>query len=144
MDEIQWLFNQNDFAIYDSRAAHGLSDLTYNGKRFIPIPPGRCIKGDTDLNKNDFCESYEKYIWVLRFFRELAKKEDRIREEFKRVSDFDIAFFAKSRLEVSGSKSYTCGDNVKPADDLDKGNIHYYQDQAIRQRNFGRMLKKMV
>ena len=40
------LANQREFGIYDSRSAHGMSDLCDASRRLIAIPPGRVIRGD--------------------------------------------------------------------------------------------------
>ena len=98
------LSDQMDFGIYDSRAADGISDLIYNGKRLIPIPPGRAIAGD-NIPKESFCSAFRNYIWVLRFFREQAKNDNHLRQHFKGVSDFEIAFFARSRNKNTTEKN---------------------------------------
>jgi len=91
------LYNQNDFGIYDSRAADGLSDLIIDGKRFIPIPLGRTVRGDTNLNTYDFCIAYKRYLDVLRYFRNKAMAEPILCSSFTRVADLEMAFFSRSR-----------------------------------------------
>src|SRR5260370_23729113 len=54
------LSDQQGFGIYDSRSAHGLSDLKDNRGRFIAIPPGRVIAGDT-RTKEEYCTAFEQY-----------------------------------------------------------------------------------
>jgi len=61
----------NSVAIYDSRAADGLFDLTCHGERCLPVPPGRSVKGDS-LPKEDWPTAFHRYVYVVRHFRELA------------------------------------------------------------------------
>jgi len=90
------LSNQNELGIYDSRSAHGLSELSDAGRQIVPIPPGRVIAGD---NKPPMalCEAFQEYIWVLRYLRCLAKQDGVLRTEFARVADIEMALFSKSR-----------------------------------------------
>lgn len=97
------LSNQNNLGIYDSRSAHGLSDLVHDGRRLIPIPPGRSVVGDS-RSKEQFCQAFETYIWVLRFLRDRAQQDAELREHFTRLSDLEIAFFAKSRGEAANQE----------------------------------------
>jgi len=91
------LSDQNELGIYDSRSAHGLSDLFDSaGRRIVPIPPGRAIAGD-NITKKDYCVAFQKYTWVLRHLRSLARNDDSLRAVFARVADFEIAFFTRSR-----------------------------------------------
>lgn len=90
------LSDQHNFGIYDSRSAHGLSDLCCEGKRLIPIPPGRVVKGDT-LPPWEFCLAFQLYNWALRYFRQLVQKDSALNGTFPRVADLEIAFFARSR-----------------------------------------------
>jgi hypothetical protein len=83
-------------AIYDSRAAHGFSDLTCDGKRCLPIPQGRKVKGDS-LPGEDWPTAFRRYVYLLRHFCELARAEPKLAESFKRAADFDLAFFARSK-----------------------------------------------
>ncbi|NJD01808.1 MAG: hypothetical protein FIA99_04250 [Ruminiclostridium sp.] len=94
--KILGLSNQNDIGIYDSRAADGLSDLVIGNKRLVTIPPGKVVSGNT-LPNTYFCVEYQKYIWILRFFRNLAQQDKDIAPYFRRVSDLEIAFFSRSR-----------------------------------------------
>lgn len=90
------LSDQKFFGIYDSRSAHGLSDLCCDGKRLIPVPPGRVIKGDI-FSPREFCSAFQLYNHVLRFFWELAQKDLSLSSDFSRVADLEIAFFTRSR-----------------------------------------------
>ena len=91
------LSDQNQLGIYDSRSAHGLTDLVDSaGHRLILIPPGRRIAGD-NKNTDEYCAALERYIWVLRYFRRLAGYSDSLRSEFPRVADIEIAFFMRSK-----------------------------------------------
>lgn len=89
--------NQNKLGIYDSRTAHGLSDLKCMQKRLIPIPPGQVIDGDTDLGHVEFCAAYQLYNWVLGYFKRLAINHEDLSTHFSRVADIEIAFFSRSR-----------------------------------------------
>jgi len=94
------LSDQQEFGIYDSRSAHGLSDCVgSNGQRIIPIPPGRVIRGDF---RKDYCDAFEHYTWVLRHLRDLAlaSTSESIRREFARVTDFEVALFMRSRKGI--------------------------------------------
>jgi hypothetical protein len=94
------LSDQLEFGIYDSRAAHGLSDLVMpNGCRVVPIPPGRVIQGDWG---RDYCRAFEQYTWVLRQLRTFASDDPSLRAEFRRVADIEMAFFMRSRLGAVG------------------------------------------
>jgi hypothetical protein len=90
------LSDQKRFGIYDSRSADGLSDLCQEGKRVIPIPPGRVIRGDS-LTKREFCVAFREYTWVLRFLHCCAQQDKKMRDEFQQVADIEIALFARSR-----------------------------------------------
>jgi hypothetical protein len=91
------LSNQHELGIYDSRSAHGLSDLVdRTGRRRICIPPGRVITGDAKT-KNEYCAAFEQYIRVLTCFREFAAQDTPFASVFSRVSDVEIAFFMRSR-----------------------------------------------
>lgn len=97
------LSNQSKFGIYDSRAAHGLSDLLLNNKRLIPIPPGKVIEGDY---MPDIGEAFEKYIYVLTFLYHCAKKDNELSDYFERVADIEIALFARSRNKTKVPETY--------------------------------------
>jgi hypothetical protein len=58
------LFDQNWFAIYDSRVGTALRSLVADGVRLIKCPPGRGRPGDSCSNKK-WAENYERLIWVL-------------------------------------------------------------------------------
>ncbi len=89
------LSNQDGFGIYDSRSAHGLSDLCdKDGNRIVPIPPGRVIYGDA-LSKRDFCKEFANYTEVLRMLHNLAKAD--YEKIFPRVADIEMALFMRSR-----------------------------------------------
>lgn len=92
------LSGQNELGIYDSRSAHGLSDLVdFAGRRIIPIPPGRVVAGD-NKSADEYCTAFEKYLWVLRHFRRLlGGYSDSLRKGFPRIADLEIAFFMRSK-----------------------------------------------
>jgi hypothetical protein len=129
------LSNQSEFGIYDSRSAHGLSELLYNGCRLIPIPPGRVIAGDS-LSKTDFCRAFEKYTWVLTFLWGCAQANDGLREHFGRVSDLEIAFFAKSRAEAPAPKNYQPPSHIKGEVELDEGDCYWTLGVGKKARPF--------
>lgn len=104
--------NQNDYGIYDSRSAHGLSDLTFSDKKRIPIPPGRVVPGDDHLNNYDFCYGFQNYTWVLRYLREKALQDPGLKHHFPRVADIEIAFFTRSRLGIKTTTQYNKGGNL--------------------------------
>jgi hypothetical protein len=92
------LSDQNELGIYDSRSAHGLSDLVdFAGCRIIPIPPGRVVAGD-NKSADEYCIAFENYVWVLRHFRRLlGGYSDALRRGFPRIADLEIAFFMRSK-----------------------------------------------
>jgi hypothetical protein len=91
------LSDQDELGIYDSRSAHGLSDLIDSaGRRIVPIPPGRAIAGDA-MAKKSCCVAFQKYTWVLRHLRSLARNGNSLRGVFARFADLEIAFFTRSR-----------------------------------------------
>ncbi|MBI1788687.1 MAG: hypothetical protein HYR60_14205 [Acidobacteria bacterium] len=91
------LSDQDELGIYDSRSAHGLSDLrNAAGCRIIAIPPGRVVRGDVKT-PNGFCVAFEEYAWVLQHFRDLAERSKVFGAERVRVADLEMAFFARSR-----------------------------------------------
>jgi hypothetical protein len=58
------LYDQNRYAIYDSRVGTALRTLVHEGKRIIKCPAGRGRQGDS-CNYKRWAENYEKLIWVL-------------------------------------------------------------------------------
>jgi hypothetical protein len=114
------LSDQSEFGIYDSRSAHGMSDLFDSSSRhLILIPPGRVLAGDRGT-KSQYCTAFENYIWVLREFRRLAAADSSLHKAFPRVADLEIAFFARSRsggIEVHDPET-------KPPKHLDKVAVH--------------------
>lgn len=58
------LFDQDQFAIYDSRVGTALRTLQYEGKRLIKCPMGRTRHGDL-CSHEQWAEDYEKLIWIL-------------------------------------------------------------------------------
>jgi hypothetical protein len=58
------LYDQNRYAIYDSRVGTALRSLESKGKRLIKCPPGRGRPGDVCTNKV-WAKNYEKLIWTL-------------------------------------------------------------------------------
>jgi hypothetical protein len=129
------LSDQSELAIYDSRAAHGMSDLVQNGQKLIPIPPGRIIRGDP-LSKEDFCQAFEKYIWVLRFLRDCAQTNKKLCKHFKKVSDLEIAFFAKSRKMLKSPTNYQPPSHIKGAVKLDEGDCYWTLSIGKRAKPF--------
>ena len=99
------LSNQRDFAIYDSHAAHGLSDLRFSGRPLVPIPPGFAVPGDTAYSKADFCREFPKYTWIIRYLRDRARVDPALRPHFRRAADIEIAFFCRSRLILADRES---------------------------------------
>ncbi len=92
------LSNQTQYGIYDSRAAHGLSDLTIHGRRVVPIPPSRSNKFKYDYGDNlHFCEAFTTYTAVLRFLRDKARRNPELSSDFSRAADVEMALFARSR-----------------------------------------------
>jgi len=92
------LSNQSDLGIYDSRAAHGLSDFgVTHQKPLIPVPPGRKIQGSLGVSPSVLCDAFENYNWILRYFRKLARKNPELSASFARVADIEMAIFARSR-----------------------------------------------
>lgn len=91
------LSDQREFGIYDSRSGHGLSDLVDRaGRRVVAIPPGRVIAGDPKT-KEEYCFAFERYTWVLRHFRTLAREDSSLGPAFSRVADLEMALFVRSR-----------------------------------------------
>ena len=90
------LMNPVDLGIYDSRAAHGLSDLKVNGRRCIPIPPRRGGGGD-NLGTTSWSTAFHRYIQLLQTLRSLASEDPLARELFPRIADLEMAFFARSK-----------------------------------------------
>jgi len=125
------LSDQNNLGIYDSRAAHGLSDLYYDGQRMIPIPPGKVIAGDSHFATDNFCSAFERYIWVLRYLHICCQMDSSLSRNFSRVSDLEIAFFSRSRLSKSFLLSNAPYNQAEPATEEDD---HYltlgYGDRA--------------
>jgi len=99
------LKNQNDFGIYDSHSAHGLSDLVdASGNRVVLIPPGRnnLIPGD-HATKKQFCAAFERFTWVLREFRRMAALDRELCPIFTTVAEIEIALFSRSRNRLISS-----------------------------------------
>jgi hypothetical protein len=91
------LSNQDELGIYDSRSAHGLSDLCdAAGCPIIAIPPGRVIRGHAK-SPNGFCVAFQEYTCVLRYLRDRAKADKIFAGERVPVADLEMAFFARSR-----------------------------------------------
>ena len=59
------LFDQNRFAICDSRVGTALRSLVADGRRLIRCPAGRGRAGDTCSNRK-WAKNYERLIWVLK------------------------------------------------------------------------------
>lgn len=95
------LSDQKSLGIYDSRAAHGLRDLELEGKRLIPIPPGRVVKGDRGAN---YLAGFETYTYVLRYLHRLAFQDPLFLDW--RVADYEIAIFSRSRQAFKRPNEY--------------------------------------
>jgi hypothetical protein len=73
------LFDQNYFAIYDSRVGLALATLKDGDDRLIKIPPRRPQLGKT--YPSDYCapdewgRNYQKLLWVLEIIRNLLNEE---------------------------------------------------------------------
>lgn len=92
------LSDQTEYGIYDSRAAHGLSDLCCNQRRLIPVPPGRAMSVRCDHGDSlRFCKAYPNYLEILRYFRDRAKEIPEYRRALSRAADIEMALFARSR-----------------------------------------------
>ncbi|MFP3951505.1 MAG: hypothetical protein ACLFVP_05140 [Candidatus Bathyarchaeia archaeon] len=78
------LFNQYDLCIYDSRVGTALKDLTHNGKKLIPIPPGYGREGD-NLSSYAWAMNYEKLLWIIEIMRDHLNQ----RAHFFRSADID-------------------------------------------------------
>jgi hypothetical protein len=63
------LYDQNFYAIYDSRVGTALRSLVSDGERLIKCPPGRSRSGDACSYKK-WAENYEHLIWVLEVMSE--------------------------------------------------------------------------
>jgi len=91
------LSDQNELGIYDSRSAHGLSDLVDStGRSIVSIPPGRVIRSD-NKSRDSYCTAFEKFVWVLRHLRRLAGCSEQLRKGLARVADLEIALFMRSK-----------------------------------------------
>lgn len=123
--------DQNNLGIYDSRAAHGLSDLTYDGFRIIPIPPGRVIAGDSHLSTEHFCAAFEQYTWLLKYFQTCCQNDLSLNQDFRRISDIEIAFFSRSRL--TSKSPITKPSYIQKASSFEEGDCYFtlgYGDRA--------------
>jgi|GEM_PF-2488384 hypothetical protein len=69
------LFDQNYFAMLDSRVGSALKTLTYNGERIIKSPPGVNRIGDTDVTPLGWAENYQRLLWVLEIIRNELNEE---------------------------------------------------------------------
>lgn len=96
------LADQARYGVYDSRIAHGLSDLVVDGKRALLIPPGRVVAGDVGVPNAVFCAEFAKFNALLAHFHALAQQDAELKVHFSRVSDLEIAFFARSRSGLMG------------------------------------------
>lgn len=63
------LFDQNRFAIYDSRVGTALRSLLFEGERLLKCPVGRGRSGDA-CSDEVWAENYERLIWVLEVMRD--------------------------------------------------------------------------
>jgi hypothetical protein len=62
------LFDQNAFAIYDSRVGTALRSLVVKNQRLVKCPPGRTRLGDL-CSDQQWAKDYEKVIWILEIIR---------------------------------------------------------------------------
>lgn len=63
------LYDQNMYAIYDSRVGKALSSLNHNGVRLLKCPPGRTRGGDA-CTPRVWAENYGKLLWILEIIRD--------------------------------------------------------------------------
>lgn len=82
------LFDQNQFAIYDSRVGTALRTLKHEGERLIKCPAGRTRPGDvcTDI---EWSSNYEKLIWTIELIRNWLNEQG---YPFN-VTDVEMALF---------------------------------------------------
>jgi hypothetical protein len=73
--KIVGLYDQNYFAMLDSRVGSALKTLTYNGERLIKSPPGVNRVGDTDVTPLGWAENYQRLLWVLEIIRNELNEE---------------------------------------------------------------------
>ena len=64
------LFDQNNFAIYDSRVGTALRSLVAKNLRLVMCPVGRTRPGDSCLSDDLWAADYEKLIWILEVIRD--------------------------------------------------------------------------
>jgi hypothetical protein len=62
------LFDQNQFAIYDSRVGTALRTLIVENQRLVKCPAGRTRPGDP-CSDEQWAKDYEKLIWILEIIR---------------------------------------------------------------------------
>jgi len=67
------LYDQNRFAIYDSRVGTALRSLTIDGERLIKCPPGRTRSGDACTDKK-WAENYVYLTWTLEIMSQYLSK----------------------------------------------------------------------
>lgn len=77
--KIVGLFDQNYFAIYDSRVGLALATLKDGDDRIIKIPgrrpqPGKIFPSD-NCTSEDWGKNYQKFLWVLEVIRNVLNEE---------------------------------------------------------------------
>jgi hypothetical protein len=82
------LFDQNQFAIYDSRVGNALRTLAHQGQRLIKCPVGRTRHGDA-CTSEQWARDYEKLIWILEIIRNWLNEES---YPFN-IADVEMALF---------------------------------------------------
>lgn len=131
------LSNQSEIGIYDSRAAHGLSDLLVDAAPLIPIPPGRSIRGSNSVSQGAFCAAFQTYNWILRYFRDLAQKDSTMSAFFSRVADLEMAFFARSRAGLIQEESIYASERERtPLDLLSESDLYITLGKGNKGRQF--------
>jgi hypothetical protein len=68
------LFDQNQFAIYDSRVGNALRTLEHQGQRLVKCPTGRTRPGDACTDEQ-WARDYEKLVWILEIIRNWLNEE---------------------------------------------------------------------
>lgn len=69
--KIVGLFDQNRFAVYDSRVGNALRSLVVDGERLVKCPASRLASrpGDTGTDR-EWARNYERCLWILETIRD--------------------------------------------------------------------------
>lgn len=89
--KILGLFDQEAFAIYDSRVGHALRALTHQGERIIHVPQSRKRGryGDINVSNTTWAQDYKKLLWILELMQEYLVSKGRQ----YRIADIEMALF---------------------------------------------------